>query len=265
MPVRAQQIPIVLVASGTAAMAAFATYRRIEAECRRDFPEHPIHLAFSSRAIRQRMPENEEPRMAAPEAVFEQLVRAGYQKAVVQSLHLICGIEFHHLVWKAAQSPLNIHLGLPLLAHSEDFDAVLDWIAEVRPLQDAEGLVLVGHGTEHPAWMAYAVLEQKIAARFGGKVVLGQVKGGPTPSVVAARLAAIGCRRVRLRPFMLVAGAHFMKDVAGGRPTSWQSQLEKQGLTVISEGEGLGAHPTAIAVFGRHIRAALAAPSLKLD
>ena len=257
-------IPIVLVASGTATTAA-TVYHRIEAACQRLFPAHPIHLAFSSRAIRKRVQAQEGTLTATPEAVFDQLHQSGYANAVVQSLHLIGGIEFHHLAWKAAQSPLDIHLGLPLLSTPEDFDAVLDWLAELRPSAEEDALVLVGHGTTHPAWMAYAVLAQRIADRFGPGIILGQVKGNPTPSTVADRLGAAGCRRVVLRPFMLVAGAHFMQDIAGDRPTSWQAQLEQQGLTVIPEGEGLGDHSMVIDIFGRHIRAAMAAPPLKLD
>ena len=264
MPMDADPIPIVLVASGTAT-AASDTYHQIEAHCRREFPGHPIHWAYSSPAIRKRMREEKGPAPVTPQAVFDQLVRAGCQRALVQSLHLICGIEFHHLAWKAAQSPLDIQLGLPLLSHPEDFDAVLDWIAMIRPPADEDVLVLVGHGTDHPAWMTYVVLGQKIATRFGEKVFLGQVKGDPAPSAVATRLKATGCRRVHLRPFMLVAGAHFMQDISGGRPTSWQSRLEAQGLTVIPENEGLGAHPTTQAIFCRHIREALTGRPLKLE
>jgi sirohydrochlorin cobaltochelatase len=257
-------IPITLVASGTATAAA-AVYRHIEAECRRRFPGHPVELAFSSRAIRQRAEARDGHRMATPAAVLERLARSGHQKTVVQSLHLICGIEFHHMVWEAVRSPLEIHLGLPLLAHPEDFDAVLDGIAAICPPSAQEGLVLVAHGTDHPAWMTYALLAQRMTARFGPRVQLGQVKGAPAPSEVAARLAEAGCRQVHLRPFMLVAGAHFMKDVAGDRPSSWQSRLEQQGLRVIPQAEGLGTHPTTMALVCRHIEAALAAPPLELE
>ena len=258
------RMPVVLVASGTATKA-FDTYRQIEAQCRHCFPEHAFHLAFSSHAIRRRASENAELQRATPQAVLDQLARAGHRQAVVQSLHLICGLEFHQMVWKAAQGPLELHLGLPLLASPDDFAAVLDWIAAVCPGQEEDGLVLVAHGTAHPAWMAYALLRAKMAARFGDRIFLGQVKGDPAPPVVAERLVAAGCRQVYLRPFMLVAGAHFMRDVAGAGPTSWKSQLEKKGLTVIPQGEGLGTHPAVIALFCRHIKAALAASPLKLD
>lgn len=256
-------IPIVLVASGTTT-AASATYRRIDAECRRHFPEHAIHWAYSSRAIRRRLREDTGAVLPTPQAVLEGLRREGGARAVVQSLHLICGIEFHHLVWQAAQSPLHIHLGLPLLASPEDFDTLLEWVAAVRPSAEGEALVLVGHGTAHPAWMAYAVLEQRLARRFGATVLLGQVKGEPSPDAIADRLVAAGCRRVHLRPFMLVAGAHFMQDIAGPQAASWQSRLAGQGLDVSATAEGLGADALPIGIFRRHIAAALAGRPLDL-
>lgn len=257
-------IPIVLVASGTAT-AATATYRRIEAECRRRLPGHPVHWAYSSRAIRRRMRAQTGEAPATPEKVLEQLSLSGCRRAVVQSLHLICGIEFHHLVWQAAHSPLEVHLGLPLLAHPEDFDAVLDWVDGIRPTVAEEALVLVGHGTEHPAWMAYALLAQGLTARFDHQVLLGQVKGEPTPAAIASRLSAAGYRRVHLRPFMLVAGAHFLQDISGQRPTSWQSQLEAHGLAVLPQAVGLGNDAVVGTLFCRHIRDALSRPPLHLD
>ncbi|MDJ0666464.1 MAG: sirohydrochlorin cobaltochelatase [Desulfobacterales bacterium] len=259
-----EPLPIVLVASGTAT-AAMDTYRFIEAECRRQLPGHPVHWAYSSRAIRRRMRAQTGEAPATPQKVLDQLSRAGCRRAVVQSLHLICGIEFHHLVWQAAQSPLEVHLGLPLLSHPEDFDAVLDWVDGIRPTTDGEALVLVGHGTDHPAWMAYALLARGLAARFGHQVMLGQVKGEPTPAAIAKRLIASGYRRAQVRPFMLVAGAHFMQDISGRRPTSWQAQLEEHGLTVLPQAEGLGRHAATSRLFCRHIRDALHRPPLHLD
>jgi sirohydrochlorin cobaltochelatase len=260
----AAQTPIVLVASGTTTTAS-ATYRRIDAACRRQFPAHPVHWAYSSRRIRRRLRQETGEVLPTVRAVLGQLQRSGCRRVVVQSLHLICGVEFHHLVWQAAGSDLAVHLGLPLLAAPDDFDALLDWIASVRPAEARDGLVLVGHGTDHPAWMAYAVLAQRIEERFGERVALGQVRGEPSAAVVADRLAAAGFRRVLLRPLMLVAGAHFMQDIAGRQATSWQTQLTERGLTVSTVAEGLGADPVPLGIFCRHIGAALAAPPLDLS
>ena len=257
-------IPIVLAASGTATSAA-GTYRQIEARIRQAFPEHPIHWAYSSKAIRRRMHEQTGQRPATLPSVLDRVQRLGCRRAIVQSLHLIGGIEFHHLAWQAAHSPLEVHFGLPLLSQPEDFDDVLDWIETVQPSATDHALILVGHGTAHPAWMAYALLAQKAAERFDNRVLLGQVKGDPSPPAVAGRLANAGCRRVDLRPLMLVAGAHFMQDIAGAQPASWRSQLRQKGLTVTPVAEGLGDYSAIIDIFNHHIRTALNGPPLKLN
>ena len=255
--------PIILAASGTATAAA-DTYQRIEASCRQAFPGHPIHWAYSSRAIRRRIQARTGDAPPTPKQRLDQLYQSGCRSAVVQSLHLICGIEFHHLVWEAARGPMEIQLGLPLLSTPEDFESLLGWIAAIQPSASDEALILVGHGTAHPAWMAYALLAQMMTARFGGRIVLGQVKGDPSPTVVADRLLMGGYRRVALRPLMLVAGAHFMEDIAGGQADSWKSQLSRRGLTVAPVAEGLGAHPAVIEIFMRHIAAAMQSRPLDL-
>ena len=257
-------IPIVLAASGTATSAS-GIYRQIEARIRKAFPSHPIHWAYSSRAIRRRMHAQTGERPATPQSVLEQLQRSGHRQVIVQSLHLIGGVEFHHLAWQAAHSPLEVHLGLPLLSQPEDFDDVLGWIEAIRPPAAGDALILVGHGTAHPAWMAYALLSRQIEERFDNRVLLGQIKGEPTPSAIAGRLVAAGCRRVDLRPFMLVAGAHFMQDIAGEQPASWRAGLMAQGLAVSPIAEGLGGHPAITDVFKRHIRMALNSPPLRMN
>lgn len=259
-----KSLPIVLAASGTAT-AASGSYQQIEDRVRKAFPDHPIHWAYSSRVIRRRMRERTGEQPATPQSVLEQLQRAGHRQVIVQSLHLIGGIEFHHLAWQAAHSPLAIHLGLPLLSHPQDFDDVLNWIDTLQPPARDDALILVGHGTAHPSWMAYALLARQLEDRFHHRVQLGQIKGRPTPSELAGRLIAAGCRRVELRPFMLVAGAHFMQDIAGDQPTSWRTRLQRQGLTVSSVAEGLGGYSAITDVFNNHIRSALNGPPLKMN
>ncbi len=256
--------PIILAASGTATAAA-DTYQRIEARCRQAFPGHPIHWAYSSRAIRRRIQARTGEAPPTPKQRLDQLYQSGCRRALVQSLHLICGTEFHHLVWEAARGPMEIQLGLPLLSTPEDFERLLDWMAAVQPSRSEEALVLVGHGTAHPAWMTYALLAQMMTARFGDRILLGQVKGDPSPAIVADRLLGAGCRQVALRPLMLVAGAHFMEDIAGAKAGSWKNQLAQKGMTVKTVAEGLGAHSAVIEIFLNHIQAAMQSRPLDLD
>ena len=183
---------------------------------------------------------------------------------VVQALHLIGGTEFHHLAWTAAHSRLKIHLGLPLLSHPEDFSDVMDWMATLIPPDAREALVWVGHGTAHPSWMTYDLLIRRMRDCLQERVLLGLIKEGPGPGQVARILKQADVRRVTLRPFMLVAGAHFGQDIARERSGSWKTELETAGLVVAPRAEGVGLEPAIQAIFVRHIQAALTARPLDL-
>ena len=257
-------IPIVLVASGTAT-AASQTYQRMDAAFRRHFPDNEICWAYSSRAIRRRIQAQGGRDLATPASVLADLYQRGYRQVAIQSLHLICGQEFHQMVWEAAQSPLSIKIGLPLLAHPDDFDALLDWMAGRLPENARDALVMVGHGTAHPSWMTYEVLARRLGDRFGHQVCLGLISKGSGPDQVVRIIQKGGFRRVVLRPFMLVAGAHFSRDIAGDRPGSWKTELESAGFTVFPEAQGLGADPAIQRIFVRHIRAALKSDPLILS
>jgi len=257
-------IPIVLVASGTAT-AASATYQQMDAAFRRQFPAHEICWAYSSNAIRKRIKEQGGRDLETPAAVLAALVARGYRQAVVQSLHLICGQEFHHMVWEAAKSPLAVQIGQPLLSQPEDFKEVTDWVATLDRQHPREALVMVGHGTAHPSWMTYDVLARRLYDAFQQQVILGLIKGNPGPVRVARELKQAGFERVTLRPFMLVAGAHFGQDMARERSGSWKTELEKAGITVMPRAEGMGLVPAIQKIFVRHIEAALTTNPLDLS
>ena len=261
--VNTNTLPIVLVASGTAT-AASETYQQMDAVFRRRFPGHEICWAFSSYAIRKRIREQGGQDLDTPATVLAALGARGYRKAVVQSLHLICGQEFHHMVWEAAQSPLAIQIGLPLLSHPEDFNAVTDWMATLGPQQHGEALVMVGHGTAHPSWMTYDILARRMIDAFQQRVLLGLIKGNPGPDQVARTLRQAGFERVTLRPFMLVAGAHFGQDMARERSGSWKTEMENAGLMVTPVAEGMGQAPAIQKMFMRHIETALTTKPMDL-
>jgi sirohydrochlorin cobaltochelatase len=256
-------IPIVLVASGTAT-AASETYRKMDTVFRRHFPAHEICWAYSSRAIRNRVRAQGGEELKTPAAVLDDLAARGCRKVVVQSLHLICGTEFHHMVWAVARSPLAVTIGLPLLSQPEDFNDVMGWMATLVPQDAREALVWVGHGTAHPSWMAYDLLIRRMRDRLQERVLLGLIKEGPGPGQVVQILKMADVRRVTLRPFMLVAGAHFGQDIARERSGSWKTELETSGFVVTPRPEGIGLEPAIQTIFVRHIEAALTAKPLDL-
>lgn len=250
-----ESIPIVITAFGTTTKA-LKTYDRVDAFVRKRFPGHEIRWAYTSRMVKDRVKRSRNLDFPDPGEVLSALHDEGHIWAVVQSLHVLCGHEFDRLVEVATAGPVRAAMGLPLLSAPEDFDEVVAVMApEIRPGAD-EAVVLVGHGTDHPIWCAYDALEQRFQRAVGPQAHVGLVEGLPGPVEILDRVQAAGCSRVRLVPFMLVAGRHVLEDLAGPED-SWKAAFEARGIEVSLDEQGLGGREGIIEIFCRHIAQAL--------
>ena len=248
--------PIILAAFGTTSRA-LATYEHMDPIFKARFPGHEIRWAYSSRMVRDWLKRDKGIDLPNPGQVLADLATAGHPWAVVQSLHLICGHEFYRLTQEAATSPVRTAMGLPLLTAPEDYLAVAKALGEKRPTDNAEAIVMVGHGTDHPAWTAYTALQQVLMQQNQPAIRVGVVEDGfPDRDEIVKQIHRAGYRRVRLVPFMLVAGVHFQEDLAGPED-SWKTVFEKEGLSVSLDNTGIGYHDAITGIFCDHIRAAL--------
>ena len=248
-------VPVVITAFGTTTQA-LKTYDRVDRRVRERFPDHPVCWAYTSRMVKDRVGKSRNLDFPSPDEVLSHLHAEGHVWAVVQSLHVLCGHEFDRLAAVAAEGPIRTAMGLPLLTAPEDFDAVVEALAPELRSEEGEAVILAGHGTDHPIWCAYAALEQRLRQVVGPGVHVGLVEGVPGPGELLERIRADGCSRVRLVPFMLVAGRHVLEDLAG-KKDSWKAQFEGQGLEVVLEERGLGEREGIIELFCRHIAQAL--------
>ncbi len=74
---------------------------------------------------------------------------------------------------------------------------------------------------------------------------------------MVAELKSLGTRKVRLLPFLLVAGGHAENDIAGAAPESWKSTLEREGFEVEVQLRGLGETEGIVSILLEHSRSAL--------
>jgi sirohydrochlorin cobaltochelatase len=248
--------PIVLAAFGTTSRA-MDTYSFIDKAVKKAFPEHPVRWAYTSRMVRSHMNTKRRANMKTPQQVLEALGGMGHPWAVVQSLHLINGHEFYRLVDAVRESTVRASIGLPLLTSPGDYQ---DTAAALRGngifAKDA-ATVLIGHGTDHPAWAAYPALARILESK-GANVHVATIEGDD--SDMEATIDAVkrsGARSVHLVPMMLVAGVHLEEDITGDED-SWKSGFESAGLKVSVQTDGMGKHPAIVDIFMRHIREALA-------
>ncbi len=251
-------IPLVIVAFGTTAKA-LASYEHLDARIKTRFPDHEIFWAYSSRMVKDRGSSQPQNTISNPHEILETLYRQHYSWAVVQSLHLLGGHEFIRLVEETKQSPLRTSIGLPLLSSPEDYLALCTSLSPLINTHPDQAILLVGHGTDHPAWCAYPALQYFMRRHFGPRIFVGVIEEGcPSSAEVIADITDAGYKKVCIIPLLLVAGMHFHRDLAGGHSNSWMSLLSAANISVEIIQQGIGMLPVISEMFCQHIEDALA-------
>ncbi len=249
------QTPIILTAFGTTVKARQA-YDFMDNIIRKEFPGHDILWAFSSRMVRDRLKQKQKFETRHPHEVLQALADQGYSWAVVQSVHLLCGHEFYRMIEEVSPLPIRTSIGLPLLSSHEDHQRLAHALGFAAGFPPEEAQVLVGHGTDHPSWSTYVALEAILRQTYGPGMFVGVVEGFPSRELVAEAVKRAGFRKVRLIPLMLVAGKHFLEDLAAAED-SWKAAFEGAGFEVAVESQGMGTREEVVRVFIDHIREAL--------
>jgi sirohydrochlorin cobaltochelatase len=266
---------IVLAPYGSLYPHAINTYDRIRKAYEHEFPGSPILMTFTSKLMRTKLKERDGICMSSPLAALAELHEIGCRSAVVQSLHIVPGEEFHQIASLARR--LNdsgklgfdhLEIGMPLLSNLEDCMKVSSslaaiWkgaanneIAENLADPEKEAVLLVGHGTGHPADSQYSMMAQ-VLKKNHCNVFLGTLEGFPGISDLMGELKICGAKKVRLMPFLLVAGGHAEKDIAGGDISSWKSTLGREGFDVKVQLCSMGDSQKIVSVFMEHTRKAL--------
>jgi len=271
---------ILLVVFGTSYPEAQASYENVERIYQEQFPDAEVRIAFTSDYIRRKLLERDNVSIDNPLTALARLNDEGYVNVVVQSLHVIPGEEFHDLAnivecIKGIDGKFgfkNLVLGSPLLMTMEDYHNVSRALADQfdqsttganrtshASSRDPEqmAVVFMGHGTEHPANSAYSQMAS-ILAEDHKNVFLGTVEGYPGYDEVLAGLKESGVKKVRLMPFMVVAGDHALNDLTGNGSESWKSMLEREGFETDFNLKGMGENDCIAEIFAGHTKGAFA-------
>ena len=214
------------------------------------FPGIEVREAWTSRIIAFRL-KTRGIHKSSPEEALARLKAEGYTHVLIQSSNIIEGIEMESLrkdVTSQEKGFKEIRIGTPLLFTPEDYEAT---IAAITPNGIRDGAVLlVGHGTYPPTTAQYAMMDYMLKAKGFGNYVVGTIEGYPSFDDALNQIKKGGYKKVRLMPFMFVAGEHAKNDIAG----DWKDELEKQGYEVTVFMEGLGQNPAIQNIFVEHAR-----------
>ena len=261
-------IGIVLAPYGSLYPSARATYDQIRNAYERIFPGSPVRLAFTSRTMMARLLEKEGISAPSLPAALADLHNLGLENVVIQSLQIVPGVEFHQVAalvqgWKGTKPAFSrIEIGLPLLSSLSDCRRVSSLLpafcsgpAYRRDLEK-EAVLLVGHGTGHPADALYSLMSM-VLKKNHKNVFLGTMEGFASLAELLPELKCSGVKIVRLLPFLLVAGGHAENDIFGESPLSWKSTLEREGYEVVVDRHGLGERREIVSLFQEHTGNAL--------
>lgn len=247
--------PLIIAAFGTSSTAS-ATYTHLDSKLKQHFSEDQIFWTYSSRKITRNLQALDCREVVHPEELLKNLVEKGVKEATVQSLHLFPGKEFHSLVRLAENSGLNCSIGTPLLTSPQDY---LELGAIIKPIvneKNASALLILGHGTDHPIWVAYHCLEKILNRHLNQKIYVGVVEKYPDSSGLIDEIHADGVNHITILPLFLVAGMHFKRDIIGPKEDSWRSRLLKKNISVDIIDCGIGLFPGIENLIYRHIKEA---------
>ncbi|MDP2847754.1 MAG: sirohydrochlorin cobaltochelatase [Humidesulfovibrio sp.] len=255
---------ILLVAFGTSVPEAVTAIDSLKQQAEAAFPGVPVRMAYSSKIIRDKIA-GEGIAKRAPAQALADMAAEGFTEVAVQSLHAIPGKEFHDIVSTArAMEGMpkgigKITMGLPLLSTPHDIKAAAAAILASLPKRGkGEAVVLMGHGTEHPANAAYAALQLALWKQ-DKSVFIATVEDTPGLDEIIPDLMRLGARTVHLTPLMSVAGDHARNDMAGPEADSWASKLKAAGFIPKADLTGLGSRPAVSRLWIDHLKDAVKA------
>ncbi|MDR0685323.1 MAG: sirohydrochlorin cobaltochelatase [Spirochaetaceae bacterium] len=227
------------------------------------YPDYEVRRAFTSQIVIDVIKKRDGEQIDNVEEALQRLVKDGVKDVVVQSTHLMDGIEYHEMLnaIKPFENKFNsVRYGKPLLSSDRDYDDLIKALAAETAQYTASdtAIAYMGHGTEAESNQDYAILAKKLVDQGYKNYLIGTVEAEPTLDDVIGQATDLNIKKLVLLPLMIVAGDHANNDMAGDEEDSWKSILEGKGFTVTTVLKGLGQYPGVQQIFVRHVSDALA-------
>lgn len=248
----------ILVAShGTTHLEAVArAIKPCEDAIARKFSGYNINRVFTSDLIIRLLRERKDLEALNFKGALEELFARRIEEVAVQPLHIIPGADYHQLAKALNNFKDNfkrIGLGQPLLFKEADYFQVAGILKKEMPdLLSNELVILMGHGTSHPANSSYALLDYVFKDMGMEKFYIANLEAYPGLDQILDNIRELEIGKIYLAPFMLTAGSHAKKDLAG-TGDSWKNILIAEGYQVEVIMKGLGEYPDIQKMFADKI------------
>ena len=219
------------------------------------YPDHEMRIAYGSKMIIRKLKTKDGIQIDTVEEALHRMIADEFTDIVVQPTYMICGYEYEWMAdaIKAVKDKFSsVKMGMPLLTDHEDYEALTRGLIDEFSLGEKQALVLMGHGTNHPANSSYPALNFTFKTMGADKLFLGTVEGYPDIDLIKEMLRGTGTEEVIMTPLMMVAGDHANNDMAGDDEDSWNCQLTKEGYKVSCVIKGLGSYPFVQEMIAQH-------------
>ena len=223
-----------------------AVFEEIKAAC----PGAEARMAFTSHIVIERIKKNEGIAYPTPEEALEALHREGYTRVALCSLDIIPGIEYAYktFVFNRYKTLFKkTTIGTPLMywmgqeGQRDDIkDTMQALSAQFPPKAEGSAVLLLAHGTPHPANAYYAVMQHRLIELGFDNAYIYSVEGWPHLDTVIPLLKAKNIKDITIMPAMMVAGDHANNDMAGDDEDSHKTILEGCGFKVTPYLHGMG-------------------------
>ncbi|GMO33054.1 MAG: sirohydrochlorin cobaltochelatase [Termitinemataceae bacterium] len=251
--------PVILVVSfGTSFNGSRTkTIGAIENAIAAAYPQYEVRRAFTSQIIVDHIEQRDGEKIDNIESAMTRLQKDGVKELVVQATQVMSGSEYDEMrgtIKPYEKNFKSVSYGAPLLSSDEDYAEVAKIITDdtKQYASPDSAVVLMGHGSEHPANAAYAKFQDTLISSGYSNYIIGTVEASPGIDDVIAYLDTLGVKKVTMLPFMIVAGDHANNDMAGDKDDSWKSILKSKGITASPVLKGLGESPAIQQVFVKH-------------
>ena len=236
------------------------TVNRIEHALAATFPERQLFSAWTSPFMRNRMEASCGMNVDSVEDAVQRMSALGVEDVIIQFLLVAEGEEYERAVSTVKANSAcfaRMAIGRPLLSREVDAGALAEALSmHYAAIPENEMLAFMAHGTPDADAPMIGCMNGAFRNKGLERFAVGTLEGRPGIEPVLAAIRGLRPKTVTVAPFMIAAGKHTLRDMAGEGERSWKSIIAREEVEVHCILSGLGEYAETAELFVRHAKEA---------